>query len=276
VRDERVRWQKCHAREGSWSLIAQTRFRYDSMPALCRWPWQNDFASGTGQHRVWRSGGQTSFLSGVLKRQAARSRHYVPLLIEVVDQGDGPMLERADSHQRIDLDAGNRQFGALGCAFRAVPIKPLDHSTAYPLNAKFIRRHINIYSKTTVFDCHKTLQTRQTGRSLDTPRGEPSRNASTPLRTLQRAGQASNTNDRSNGRKSRPVFPLAFMRRRAPRYFRLPTSAVCLAACAGIAYSHSAMTSPSSSSAHAMETTPCQPRRLQNTPPSEPMTLDPM
>jgi hypothetical protein len=79
----------------------------------------------------------------------------MPLLIEVVDQGDGPMLKRAHGHQRVDFDSGNGQFGAFRCAFRTISVNPLDDGAAHPLNAKFIRRHINIYSKTTMFESHK-------------------------------------------------------------------------------------------------------------------------
>jgi hypothetical protein len=104
----------------------------------------------------------------------------MPFFEEVVDDGDGAMLKRADGHQRIDFDARDIQFGTSRHTFGVIAIDPFDHGAADPLNAQFIRRYIHIYSKTTVFQCHNILQTHQQD-APDAPRDEQTRNASTPI-----------------------------------------------------------------------------------------------
>jgi hypothetical protein len=87
------------------------------------------------------------------------SCYSVTLLAEFVDQQCGPVLERADCHQRIDLDSRNGQFGTDRHAFFAIAIDALDQRPTNPLHAEFIRHHVNIYSKATMFQRHDNLQT---------------------------------------------------------------------------------------------------------------------
>jgi len=69
------------------------------------------------------------------------------------------MLERADCHQRIDLDPRDGQFGADWRAFFTIAIDTFDHRPTHPLHAEFIRHHVNIHSKATMFQRHDNLQT---------------------------------------------------------------------------------------------------------------------
>jgi hypothetical protein len=182
----------------------------------------------------------------------------MPFFEEVVDDGDGTMLERADRHQRIDFDAGDIQFGASRHALGGIAVNPFDHGAADPLNAQFIRRYIHIYSKTTVFQCHNTLQThfnRTTPTHHATSRPEM---LARPFKSVPRAGQAILSQLPAAAPFQCPVFPFAFA-----------------ATVDGVEYNHNAIATPSISNALVMAVTPCQPYRCQNTPPSDPTTLDP-
>ena len=68
------------------------------------------------------------------------------ILDEALRRGHRPVLAGRDGAQ---LAALSRETGLSTVRL------PLDDGAAHPLNAKFIRRHINIYSKTTMFESHK-------------------------------------------------------------------------------------------------------------------------
>jgi hypothetical protein len=121
------------------------------------------------------------------------SDHCVFPITKIIDQGNCPMFERADCHQRIDLCSRNGELVTLGRAFGALSINTLNDSAAHPLNAEFVCRHINVHSKATMLKCHNPSRHTTKLRPLDVLDDENGENASRLLRSLQRGGQGALT-----------------------------------------------------------------------------------
>jgi chloramphenicol 3-O-phosphotransferase len=81
----------------------------------------------------------------------AALRGGVKAIAEFVDLRHGPVFERVDRHQRVDLQLGNGEFVTSGRAFCAIAVDALDVRAAHPLHALFVCCYVYVDAKTTMF-----------------------------------------------------------------------------------------------------------------------------